>query len=139
MRYGNERKQYIGLFRLDADRRLEVELSTDRYGLRGKKASATSGKWKSYLTYRNSGSISVGYLVMADTSALGVSGGNGVKDLLQAGNEYTLVFKSVARETAQGVQGTYILKTVRIDAQFGNLVQGAFHFVLNGALAAGSD
>lgn len=103
------------------------------------KASATSGKWKSYLTYRNSGSISVGYLVMADTSALGVSGGNGVKDLLQAGNEYTLVFKKRNAGNSAGVQGTYILKTVRIDAQFGNLVQGAFHFVLNGALAAGSD
>ena len=103
------------------------------------KASATRGKWTSYLTYRNSGSISVGYLVMADTSALGVSGGNGVKDLLQAGNEYTLVFKKRNAANSAGVQGTYILQTVRIDAQFGNLVQGAFHFVLNGALAAGSD
>lgn len=103
------------------------------------KASATSGKWKSYLTYRNSGAISVGYLVMADTSALGVSGGNGVKDLLQAGKEFTLVFKKRGGENSAGVQGTYILKTVRIDAQFGNLVQGAFHFVLNGALAAGSN
>jgi hypothetical protein len=43
MRYGNERKQYIGLFRLDADRRLEVELSTDRYGLRGK---SISNQWE---------------------------------------------------------------------------------------------
>ena len=105
----------------------------------GEKAAATSGKWKSYLTYRNSGSISVGYLVMADTSALGVSGGNGVKDLLQTGKEFTLVFKKRNAANSAGVQGTYILKTVRIDAQFGNLVQGAFHFVLNGALAAGSD
>ena len=97
-------------------------------------SSPGDGEWKHYKKGRKSGSLSVGYLVMADTSALGVSGGNGVKDLLQEGKEFTLVFKKRGAVNSAGVQGTYILKTCKITANWGNLVQGSFHFVLNGAL-----
>jgi hypothetical protein len=72
--------------------------------------------------------------VTADTSALGVSGGNGVRDLLQAGNSFTLKFKLRNAADANGVSGTFILKTVKITSQRGALVQGSFQFVLSGSL-----
>jgi hypothetical protein len=64
-----------------------------------------------------------------------VSGGNGVRDLLQAGNSFTLKFKQRGAADSAGVSGTFILKTVKITAQRGALVQGSFQFVLNGELS----
>ena len=88
-----------------------------------------------YITGRKSGTISVSYLVVGDSSAIGVSGGNGVRDLLQAGNSFTLKFKQRGADDSAGVSGTFILKTVKITAQRGALVQGSFQFVLNGELS----
>jgi predicted secreted protein len=97
-------------------------------------SSPATGAWKQYITGRKSCSLTVGYLVMAD-SALGVSGGNGVRDLLQVGNSFTLHFKSRGAADSAGVSGTFILKTAKITAQRGSLVQGSFQFVLSGALS----
>lgn len=97
-------------------------------------SSPATGDWKQYITGRKSCSLTVGYLVMAD-SALGVSGSNGVRDLLQVGNSFTLHFKSRGATDANGVSGTFILKTAKITAQRGALVQGSFQFVLTGALS----
>ena len=97
-------------------------------------SSPGDGDWKHYKKGRKSGSIQVGYLVAADTSAMGVSGGNGIRDLLLAGESYTLVFKKRGANDSAGVSGSYILKTCKINSVIGNLVTGSFHFVLNGAL-----
>lgn len=92
-------------------------------------------QWKRYDVGRKSASINVGYLVLS-TSALGVSGGSGIKDILQMGNVFTLVFKGRGTGGDTGVTGSYILKSVDIQATRGNLVTGSFQFVLNGALSA---
>jgi hypothetical protein len=97
-------------------------------------SSPSTGLWRNYITGRKSCSLTVGYLVLSD-SALGISGGNGVRDLLQVGNSFTLHFKARGATDANGVSGTFILKTVKITAQRGALVQGSFQFVLNGELS----
>lgn len=96
-------------------------------------APTSGGSYKEYRAMRKSGEITVGYLVMADTSAMG-SGSTGVRDLLLVGNSYTLVFKKRSAYDSAGVSGSYILKTVKIDSVRGNLVTGSFRFVLNGGL-----
>ena len=98
-------------------------------------ASSDTSVWKQYITGRKEATITVGYLVVADTSALGVSGGNGVRDLLQVGNSFTLKFKKRSAADSAGVSGTFILKTAKITSQRGALVQGSFQFVLSGALS----
>ena len=98
-------------------------------------ASSDTSVWKQYITGRKEATITVGYLVVADTSALGVSGGNGVRDLLQVGNSFTLKFKKRSAADSAGVSGTFILKTAKVTSQRGALVQGSFQFVLSGALS----
>jgi hypothetical protein len=103
-----------------------------------------SGTWKSYVPARCSWKISIGYLVLSD-SVLGraqapVAGvrdsvdrmESGIRDVLSIGTSFTLKFKDVNRN---GVTGSAILKTVRITAIHGNLVQGSFEFVGNGSLS----
>jgi len=97
-------------------------------------SSPTQGAWKAYIKGRKSGDIQIGYLLLSN-SALGVSGETGVRDLLQVGNTFTLVFKERNAADSAGVKGTYILKTCKISSIQGNLVSGSFHFVLSGALA----
>ena len=92
-------------------------------------------QWKRYDVGRKSANIQVGYLVLA-TSAMGITGGSGIKDILQMGNEFTLVFKDRGSGGDAGVTGSYILKSVDIQATRGNLVTGSLQFVLNGALTA---
>ena len=101
-------------------------------------ASSDTSVWKQYITGRKEATITVGYLVVADTSALGVSGGNGVRDLLQVGNSFTLKFKKRSAADSAGVSGTFILKTAKITSQRGALVQGSFQFQGTSALAAAS-
>ena len=67
---------------------------------------------------------------------MGITGGSGIKDILQMGNEFTLVFKDRGSGGDAGVTGSYILKSVDIQATRGNLVTGSLQFVLNGALTA---
>lgn len=82
-------------------------------------SSPTSGQWKEYITGRKSWSINVSYLVLAD---------NGVRDLLNVGSSYTLKFRGRNAADNTGVTGTAILKTCKITATKGNLVQGSFQF-----------
>ena len=108
----------------------DVQVSADLIEI----SSPTTGAWRQYVTGRKEATITVGYLVTAATSALGVSGGNGVRDLLQVGNSFTLKFKLRNAADSNGVSGTFILKTVKITSQRGALVQGSFQFVLSGSL-----
>ena len=95
-------------------------------------SSSTQSQWRSYIAGRKGATINVGYLVLS-TSALGVYGGTGIRDLLQVGNSFTLVIKPRNGQDSAGVSGLYLLKSVNIQAQRLNLVQGSFQFVLNGA------
>ena len=96
-------------------------------------SSPGDGEWKHYRPGRKGGSITVGYLVLAN-SALGISGGSGIKDVLQVNNLFTLKFKGRGESGDAGVSGSFWLKTCSIQATRGNLVTGTFKFVLNGAL-----
>lgn len=97
-------------------------------------SSPGQGEWYNCLAGRKKWSITTNYLVVAANSALSVSGGNGVKDLLQVGNTFTLKIKRRGQST-HDLSGNAMLKTCRITANRGNLVQGSFEFVGKGSLA----
>jgi len=82
-------------------------------------SSPTSGQWKKYITGRKSWSVNVSYLILAN---------NGVRDLLNVGTSYTLKIRGRNATDATGVVGTGILKSCKITATRGNLVQGSFTF-----------
>ena len=89
-------------------------------------SSPTSGQWKEYIAGRKNWSINVSYLVLAY---------NGVRDLLNVGTTYTLKFRGRNSSDATGVQGTAILKSCKITATKGNIVQGSFQFTGTGNLS----
>jgi hypothetical protein len=126
---GNNILVYYGSSLIAGMKSNEIQVDCDLEEI----SSPGDGDWKHYKKGRKSGELTVGYLVMADTSAMG-SGSTGVRDLLLAGNSYTLVFKKRGAYDSAGVSGSYILKTVKIDSVRGNLVRGSFRFVLNGGL-----
>lgn len=128
---GNNILVYYGSTLIGGMKSNDVQVSADLIEI----SSPNTGAWRQYVTGRKEATITTGYLVTAATSALGVSGGNGVRDLLQAGNSFTLKFKLRDAADSNGVSGTFILKTVKITAQRGALVQGSFQFVLSGALS----
>lgn len=82
-------------------------------------SSPTSGQWKEYIAGRKSWSVNVSYLILAN---------NGVRDLLNVGSSYTLKIRGRNATDASGVVGTGILKSCKITATKGNLVQGSFTF-----------
>lgn len=128
---GNDLIVYYGTTAIARTKSNDVQVDAELIEV----SSPLTGLWENYITGRKSGTISVSYLVVGDSSAIGVSGGNGVRDLLQAGNSFTLKFKQRGAADSEGVSGTFILKTVKITAQRGALVQGSFQFVLNGELS----
>ena len=128
---GNDIIVYYGNTAIARTRSNDVEVDADTIEV----SSQLTAAWKHYISGRKSGNITTAYLVVGDSSAIGVSGGNGVRDLLQAGNSFTLKFKQRGSADSAGVSGTFILKTVKITAQRGALVQGSFQFVLNGELS----
>lgn len=87
--------------------------------------STSSGQWKQYLAKRKSWTVSVSYLILADT---------GVRDLLNIGTSYTIKIRGRNSNDSTGVSGTAILKSCHITAIKGNLVQGSFQFEGNGQL-----
>lgn len=87
--------------------------------------SPTSGDWKENIAGRKDWSINVSYLVLAY---------DGIREVLNVGSTYTLKFRGRSSSDSTGVIGSAILKTCRITATKGNLVQGSFQFVGNGAL-----
>lgn len=89
------------------------------------KSSATNGRWREFVAGRNEWNMTVNYLLLAY---------GGARDLLTVGTEYTLVFKQRGYADSTGVTGRALLKTCRITATLGNLVQGTFQFVGNGPL-----
>ena len=88
-------------------------------------ASATDQAWTHYLAGRKSWSLTVGWLVLANTD---------VRKALLVGSSVTIKIKGRGESDSNGVTGAAILKTVKITATRGNLAQGSFAFVGNGPL-----
>ena len=88
-------------------------------------ASATDQAWTHYISGRKSWSLTVGWLVLANTD---------VRKALLVGSSVTIKIKGRGESDSNGVTGAAILKTVKITATRGNLAQGSFAFVGNGPL-----
>ena len=99
-------------------------------------ASATQGAYREYLTGRKQWQVTVNYLVMSATFATMPSYPDAcLTDPLFVGNSYTLKFiNRGVGYMPSGMTGTAILRTCKITATRGNLIQGTFTFVGNGAL-----
>jgi predicted secreted protein len=88
-------------------------------------ASSTDQGWTHYLAGRKSWSLTVGWLVLANTD---------VRKALLVGSSVTIKFKGRNATDANGLQGSAIIKTCKITAIRGNLAQGSFTFAGNGPL-----
>jgi len=88
-------------------------------------ASATDQEWVHLIAGRKSWSLTVGWLVLANTD---------VRKALLVGSSVTIKIKGRGESDSSGVTGSAILKTVKITATRGNLAQGSFAFVGNGPL-----
>ena len=88
-------------------------------------ASSTDQGWAHYISGRKSWSLTVGWLVLANTD---------VRKALQVGNAVTIKFKGRGDTDANGLQGSAIINKCKITAVRGNLAQGSFAFVGNGPL-----
>ena len=88
-------------------------------------ASATDQGWTHYISGRKSWSLTVGWLVLANTD---------VRKALLVGSSVTIKFKGRNATDANGLSGSAIIKTCKITAIRGNLAQGSFTFAGNGPL-----
>ena len=88
-------------------------------------SSPSTGAWRQYIAGRKEWSLTVGYLLLASSD---------VRALLNVGSSYTIKVKGRSDSDSNGVSGTAYLKTCKIDAIRGNLVQGSFQFVGTSAL-----
>jgi predicted secreted protein len=87
--------------------------------------SATDQAWAHYISGRKSWSLTVSWLVLANTD---------VRKALQVGSSVTIKFKGRGDTDANGLQGSAIINKCKITAVRGNLAQGSFAFVGNGPL-----
>ena len=91
-------------------------------------SSAINGQWKTFIAGRKDWSVTVNYLVPAVTN---------VSDLLTVGTSYTISVRTRSGSTVTSrLSGTAILKTCKITATKGNLIQGSFQFAGSGPLSA---
>lgn len=91
-------------------------------------SSPTSGQWREYITGRKEWSITTGFLCLVNSD---------MAKLLQVGQSFTI--QLVGRNgntTSVLLSGLATLKTCKITATIGNLVQGSFQFEGNGALVS---
>ena len=88
-------------------------------------ASATDQGWTHYISGRKSWSLTVGWLVLANTD---------VRKALLVGSSVTIKFKGRGDTDANGLQGSAIISKAKITAIRGNLATGSFAFVGNGPL-----
>ena len=88
-------------------------------------ASATDQGWTHHISGRKSWSLTVGWLLLANTD---------VRKALLVGSSVTIKIKGRGDTDANGLQGSAIIKTCKITAIRGNLAQGSFSFVGNGPL-----
>lgn len=86
-------------------------------------ASPTTGQWREFIAGRKDWQVNASYLVTAAT---------GVLDLLKVGNEYKIQYRD--RNGSTILQGNAILQACTISSIRGNIANGSFQFVGNGAL-----
>ena len=89
-------------------------------------ASATDQGWTHYLAGRKSWSLTVGWLLLAESD---------VRNALTVGSTVTIKFKGRNATDANGLSGSAIIRTAKITAVRGNLAQGSFQFVGTGPLS----
>ena len=100
-------------------------------------ASATQGSFREYLTGRKQWQVTVNYLLMyASYQVIRTYPDAHLTDVFLVGNSYTLKFTNRVGTLPVTLKGTAILRTCKITATRGNLIQGTFTFVGNGALSA---
>ena len=88
-------------------------------------ASATDQGWTHHISGRKSWSLTVGWLVLANTD---------VRTALLVGSSVTIKIKGRGDSDANGLQGSAIISKAKITAIRGNLATGSFAFVGNGPL-----
>ena len=88
-------------------------------------ASATDQGWTHHISGRKSWSLTVGWLLLANTD---------VRKVLLAGSVVTIKIKGRGDTDANGLQGSAIISKAKITAIRGNLATGSFAFVGNGPL-----
>ena len=88
-------------------------------------ASATDQGWTHYISGRKSWSLTVGWLLLANTD---------VRKVLLVGSSVTIKIKGRGDTDANGLQGSAIISKAKITAIRGNLATGSFAFVGNGPL-----
>ena len=88
-------------------------------------ASATDQGWAHHIAGRKSWSLTVGWLLLANTD---------VRKALLVGSSVTIKIKGRGDTDANGLQGSATIRTCKITAIRGNLATGSFQFVGNGAL-----
>ena len=88
-------------------------------------ASATDQGWTHHISGRKSWSLTVGWLVLANTD---------VRKVLLVGSSVTIKIKGRGDTDANGLQGSAIISKAKITAIRGNLATGSFAFVGNGPL-----
>lgn len=88
-------------------------------------SSPTSGQWKQYITGRKEWQVTVNYLVLQRAQ---------IRDLLQVGTTLQVVFKQRNEANSTGVVGYATIKTCKITATRGNMIQGSFVFQGSGEL-----
>ena len=88
-------------------------------------ASATDQGWTHHISGRKSWSLTVGWLLLANTD---------VRKALLVGSSVTIKIKGRGDSDANGLQGSAIISKAKITAIRGNLATGSFAFVGNGPL-----
>ena len=88
-------------------------------------ASATDQAWEHVIAGRKKWSLTVGWLVLANTD---------VRKALLVGSSVTIKIKGRGDTDANGLQGSAIISKAKITAIRGNLATGSFAFVGNGPL-----
>ena len=89
-------------------------------------SNPNSGDWRQYMAGRKDWSVQTSFLVTNVTN---------IRQLLNIGTSYNLVFRDRNSTSGASVSGTAILKTCKISSVRGNLVTGSFAFQGTGALS----
>ena len=88
-------------------------------------ASKTSGKWREFLTGRNTWSVQTSYLVTATSD---------IRELLKVNTTVRLRIGGSTMATGDYLTGYAIIKTQKLTAPIGGLANGTIVFLGNGAL-----
>ena len=112
---GNNILIYLGGTAIAGTKSNEIQTDCDMIEV----TNPSSGAWRQYVAGRKEWTVQTSFLVTAVTN---------IRQLLNVGTSYTVVFKDRASTSGASVTGTAILKTCKISAIRGNLVTGSFSF-----------